>query len=317
MTPPLPRIAPWYRVATAPNRVVLEYGQRIVSLGGAAAASLVPALLPLLDGTRTVDEIVRALGEPVRPAVERALERLDEHGVLLDGAPLPDDVAPSVAATADLLAALEPSRRPTELAGTLQGATAVVVGEGAAAAAIRRLLRRSGIRADRGVAFEGGADLVVCAPSPGELPSLRDWNRRALAVGQPWLQVLPFDGRYAAVGPLYLPDDTCCYECFRLRRAANLGAADELPLLEDAPAPYPGTPPLDALVAGLAGLLALQWLALRSHCAPAAFYAFELVPTFALALHYVHRVPRCPVCSGLADVSPPLPWHKEVARADG
>jgi hypothetical protein len=33
----------------------------------------------------------------------------------------------------------------------------------------------------------------------------------------------------------------------------------------------------------------------------------------SLSLHHVYRVPRCPVCSGLDDVSPPLPWHKEHA----
>ena len=74
-------------------------------------------------------------------------------------------------------------------------------------------------------------------------------------------------------------------------------------------------PAVDALAAAIAVQLALGWLVLGDHYAPAAFYALELVPTIALTVHHVHRVPRCPVCSDLADVAPPLPWHKEIPVA--
>src|SRR4029077_8440709 len=78
---------------------------------------------------------------------------------------------------------------------------------------------------------------------------------------------------------------------------------------------YPTAPAVDALAAAIAVQLALGWLVLGDHYAPAAFYALELVPTIALTVHHVHRVPRCPVCSDLADVAPPLPWHKEIPVA--
>src|SRR4029453_17036413 len=112
-----------------------------------------------------------------------------------------------------------------------------------------RLLRQSGIQVRRNEAMPSDVDLVICAPSPAQLPSLDDWNKQALAAGQPWLQVLPFDGRYAAVGPLYLPEETCCFECFRLRRLANLDAGYELVVLEAVPAAYPAAPAVQALVA--------------------------------------------------------------------
>ena len=71
---------------------MLEHGQRIVALEGRRRSRLVPALLPLLDGTRTVDEIVGMLGEPARPAVENVLARpRATHGLLVDGPPLADD----------------------------------------------------------------------------------------------------------------------------------------------------------------------------------------------------------------------------------
>jgi len=316
--PVLPYLAPWYRVATADDEVVLEYGQRIICLAGRAGTTLMPVLLPLLDGTRTLDEVVEVLGEPARPAIEAALERLDEYHLLLEGPPLSEDAPAPLAATAELLASMRSGEIALREVATCLGSRSVaVVGNGPTAVEVGRLLRQSGVQIRRETAISAGADLVVCAPAPAQLPSLRDWNGQALAAGQPWLQVLPFDGRYASIGPLYLPEETCCFECFRLRRLANLDAGDELALLEAVPAACPETPPLQALVAGMAATLALQWLVLRDHHVPSAFYAIELGPVLAVSLHHVHRVPRCPACSGVADTAAPLPWHKEHAAVGG
>jgi bacteriocin biosynthesis cyclodehydratase domain-containing protein len=170
---------------------------------------------------------------------------------------------------------------------------------------------------ERSETISTGVELVVGAPAPAELPCLGTWNRQALSSGQPWLQVLPFDGRYASVGPLYLPGETCCFECFRLRRAASLDVGDELAALEATSAAYPVAPALQALVAGLAATIALQWLVLQDHDVPSAFYAVELGLVLGISLHHVHRVPRCPACSDAADVAAPLPWHKEHAAVGG
>jgi bacteriocin biosynthesis cyclodehydratase domain-containing protein len=312
--PALPYLAPWYRIARADDEVVLEYGQRIVCLAGRAGAVLMPVLLPLLDGTHTLDEIVEVLGEPARPAIEAALERLDEHDLLLEGPPLSDDVPPPLSATATFLVALRPGELAlADTAGSLRSRSVAVVGSGPAAVEIARLLRQSGMQVRRAESISSGVDLTVCAPAPAQLPSLGDWNEEALTSGQPWFQVLPFDGRYASVGPLYLPGETCCFECFRLRRLANLDAGDELALLESAPAAYPTPPALQALVAGIAATLMLEWVVLHDHHVPSAFYAVELGQVLGVSLHHVHRVPRCSACSGLDDVSAPLPWFKEHA----
>jgi bacteriocin biosynthesis cyclodehydratase domain-containing protein len=318
VTPAFPYLAPWYRIATTDEEVVLEYGQRIICLAGRAGAVLMPILLPLLDGTRTFDEIVEVLGEPARPAIEAALERLDELHLLLEGPPLSDDVPVPLAATAELVASMRPGElTPDAVAVSLGSWSVAVAGSGQGAAEVARLLRQGGVRVGREDSISSRADLVVCVPSPAELPRLDDWNEQALAAGQPWLQVLPFDGRYAAIGPLYLPDETCCYECFRRRRLANLDTGDELPLLEATPAAYPTAPAVQALTAGIATTLALGWLALRDQQVPSAFYAVELVPALGVSLHYVHRVPRCTACSGLAEVAAPLPWHKENTVVGG
>jgi bacteriocin biosynthesis cyclodehydratase domain-containing protein len=314
--PELPYLAPWYRLASADDAVVLEYGQRVICLAGRAGSVLVPVLLPLLDGTRTLDEIVEVLGEPARPAIEAALERLAGCDVLLEGPPLPPEAPGPLVAVAHLLASLRPGGpAPHEVSASLGALSVAVVGSGAAAVEVARLLRVSGVDARRLETMPGGVDLAVCAPAPQQLPSLPEWNTQALVLEQPWLQVLPFDGRYASVGPLYVPGETCCFECFRRRRSANLDAGDELALIETTPAAYPVASFLLALVAGVAATLALQWLVLRGDGATSAFYAVELGDDLALSRHHVHRVPRCSACSGVADVATPLPWYKEHAAA--
>ena len=88
-------------------------------------------------------------------------------------------------------------------------------------------------------------------------------------------------------------------------------------LLEAAPAAYPAAPAVQALLAGIAATLALDWLVLGNHYVPSAFYAVALGQVLGVSMHHVHRVPRCPACSGLADVAAPLPWHKEHAALAG
>jgi bacteriocin biosynthesis cyclodehydratase domain-containing protein len=315
-SPALPYLAPWYRIAVERGRVLLEYGQRIVCLEGGAAERLVPALLPLLDGSRELDEIVATLGEAARPAVENVLAQLAEQGLLLGGPPLDDSLPRPAAGLAALLAALRPgSETLGERAAQITACSVGVVGRGTAGLEVVRLLRLGGLEVERLSGIASGVDLVVCAAAPDELPQLREWNGQALEAAQPWLQILPFDGRYAAVGPLYLPGDTGCYECFRRRRAANLGALEEVELLEAVAAAYPAAPALDAVLGGLAAQVALHWLVLGDHYAPACFYALEPFPVFTLTSHHLHRVPRCEACSGLEDVAAPLPWYKEVPVA--
>jgi bacteriocin biosynthesis cyclodehydratase domain-containing protein len=314
--PTLPYLPPWYRLARSPGKLLLEYGQRVVCLEGGAADRLLPSLLALLDGTRTVEEIVVSLGSPVRPAVEKALDELAAHGLLVEGPPATAALPPPVAGAAELLSSLRPEACTlAETVASVEACNIAVLGGGAAGVEAARLLRSAGAEVTRAGSMSAGAGLVLAAPAAAELPALPGWNAKALEVRRPWLQVLPFDGRYGAVGPLYLPGDTACYECFRLRRSANLDAAEELPLLDASPASYPAAPPVDAVLGGLAALAALAWLVLGDHYVPAAFAAFQLTPLPSLSVHHVHRVPRCPACSGTADIAPPLPWYKEVPLA--
>jgi len=147
------------------------------------------------------------------------------------------------------------------------------------------------------------------APNPrpqATVPSKSWVSRASLSTGKP--------ACVKSVGPLYVPGETSCYACYLLRRRANVGYAEELEALEQAPAAYPSAPPLELAAAGLAALVALRWLAFADPFVPGVVWTLELTSGPWLARHEVFRVPRCSACSGLGDTAPPAPWFEESAR---
>ncbi len=319
LIPDRPYLKPWYRLANDDGRLLFEYAHSSVVLEGKAAEKLLPVLLPLLDGTRTVDEVAMHLGEAARPAVDNALGVLAEHDLLTEGPPLPGDTPEPVVQAAEFLTATGPgSPALADTRAALEGARAAVLGQGALAQEMARLLRLSGVA---GVTLsdwpQSATDVetlrfAIVAPQPGDLTRMEQWNRLALEVGLTWLQVLPFDGHMAAVGPLYVPDDTCCFECYRRRRAANLDYGnDGFWALEKTPAAYPLAPPLGQIIAGVATTVALGWLAgAERSVVPALMHAIEWDGAVNLSTHHVYRVPRCPACSDVRDSATPSPWYE-------
>ena len=308
MLPSRPLLRPWYRLARPQGRYALEYGRVAIVLDGAATERLVPALLPLLDGRRTVPEIVERLGPTAEPAILGALEQLAEHRLLTEGPPDGGETAAFLASTLDLA--------PAEAAERLRTVRLGVVGDGTLATEIAAALVLEEVRPPDVVGWDGPGDeleLVVVAPSPAELPQLEAWNELALARGIRWLQVLPPNGRFAALGPLFVPDETCCRTCFQLRQAASLEYRAELTELEAAPAPFPSPASVTRAVAALAAFLAVRWAVGGDFHLAGAFYALELGFPLSLGLHRVYRVPRCPDCSGLEGVAPPSPWYSDGA----
>jgi bacteriocin biosynthesis cyclodehydratase domain-containing protein len=318
--PSRPALKPWYRVLERDDRLLLQYGETLVSFEGRAATRLLPALLPLLDGTRSLDEIVQIMGPAVRQAVEHALGLLQEHGLLTE--PALEAVTESERRSAEFLAATDPHGRTTaELLATIRAARVAVAGAGPLAAEVASSLRRSGITGLAPLSIRadsvelGEFQLGLAVPAGDELPTLSSWNEAALGAGVPWLQVLPFDGLFGAVGPLYVPGETACFECFRIRRASNVDYGREFLALQDVPAPLPAAAGVEQTVAGLAATFALRWLAHRDQFLPGTWYALELGVRPALGVHVLYRVPRCPACSGLGKAAQPLPWHKGAAAA--
>lgn len=297
-----PLLAPWLRRAAHDGRLVLEYGDEIVVLGGERALALLDGLLPLLDGTRTPAQAAAELGV-TEAAVRAVVAELRAHRLVVAG--------PGAGETAALCAALVPGTPPAEAEARLAQAEAAVAGDSECARRLVALLEPV-VGEVTAVDWEDelDADAAVAAPSPAELPLLERWNERQLERRLPWLQVLPFNGRLAALGPLFVPGETCCHACYRHRRGAALGEPALLAELERVPASYPQPVALAAALAGLAATLLLRWLATRDPAVPGVLYALELEGGLRIDAHRVLRVPRCPACSPAAGVAPPLPWSR-------
>lgn len=307
-----PRLKPWYRVSVGESGAVLRYGGSVLEFGGGAASSLLPRLLPLLDGTRTVDEIVSQLGDPIRPAVEHALDVLAGRDLLTES--MPASLEPDRRRTAEFLAATDPAGRAASVVlDALTQARACVLGVSPVADAIFRLLTTAGVGTVERLGWDDAVRdeaLAVVAPSTDELPLLPKWNVHALAAGTTWLQVLSFDGLLAAVGPIFVGGQTACYECYRLRRAANIA-----PVRDDAVGEYPSAPVVDATLAGLAATVALRRLAFGDGRSVGVLLAVEQAPQLICTRHVVYRVPRCPACSQASAEAAPTPWQGLIGRA--
>ncbi len=308
--PSRPLLAPWYRCVGDGDRLLLEHAQSLVVLEGAAVRTLLPVLLPLLDGTRGVDELAERLGQAARPAIVAALELLAERGLVIDG----PDAPTRVRAAAHAVAAAY-GLAPAVAAERLGASSVALVGGSPCLLEIARLLWSAGVAGVCRSSWRGRgrADLTVVAPAPDEFDRLPAWNRFALDRDIRWLLVRPYDGRFASVGPLVVPGQSCCYECMLLRRGANAGYAEDMADVEGAPLAAAADAGFQALVAGVAAHVALRWVAGGDKTLPGVLFTLEARPALKLDEHHVVRVPRCEACSVAARAAPRLPWHAAEA----
>lgn len=305
--PTKPLLKPWYRLVATPEGILIEHGRSTVSFGGAAATRLLPALLPLLDGERTVDEIVDLVGRRAEPAVDNALTLLTRHGLLTDGPPLGPDLATGLRRTATYLAQSAPDP-PARIAERLATSRVLLEGDDELVAAVARLLRRSGITRARSTDEE--PTFVATAAAVAGDPLLERRNALALDAGTNWLPYGCFDGRSATVGPLIVPRETACYRCLVLRRDASTACAAELRSLRSVPLTATAGPVLVTLVAAIAAERIVRWLGVRDPALPGAVVAVEVAPELVASDELLLRVPRCPACSGLTEAGQPVPWHE-------
>ncbi|WP_438033005.1 TOMM precursor leader peptide-binding protein [Sorangium sp. So ce204] len=313
--PEFPCVKTWYRVAITDDAVIFQHGERALCFQGKAASKLLPVLLPILDGTRTVEQVIEYMGKSIEPATANALRLLAERGVLTSGAPVGASAPRPVRESARFHAAYRDDEPESLAQQRLSDASVAVVGAGVLADEIARQVSLSGVTAVQRRPFDAGAgdlasaDLVVVVPDRGELDWMAHWNAEALRRRIPWMQVLAYDSRFSAVGPLYLPHATCCYECYRLRLASNVAYRGHYWALERSTPSSPLPSAMLAIVSGLAALLVARWIVARDPLLPGRFYAVNPGPTVRSDTHMAYRVPRCSACSAAVAASAPSPWY--------
>ena len=306
--PLLPRLAPWYRLVEDGDRLLLEHGRSVVVLEGGAVRALLPALLPLLDGSRTLEEIVATARRPAAgprssrrsTCSRRTICSSTGRRVLGHGR------EPAVAAAYGIA--------PAVAADRLRAATVGVVG-----GARRRSTSRGCSTPPASARFAGSPGTSTASTSPWSrrarrgLPASRV-ERLALEHGIRWLALRPVRRRSSfAIGPLVVPGESCCHECLQLRLAAHVEYGADLALIEAVPTAASATAGLEAVAAGLVAHLALCWLGGLDTRLPGVLHVLETRPELALGTHAVLRVPRCPACSDAERLAPPLPWHEAEA----
>ncbi len=220
---PTKAFKPWYRVYKHDDQVIFHYGDSVICLKGRAAGAILPKLLPVLDGRHSVEDIASISGSDAQ-VVNAAIGLLERYDLLMDGT-LPAE-KDKLTRTSVFFSSIGGASSTEIVRDRLASARISVIGSSNAASEVLRGLLCSGIEGAQTSSFSSfddeEVDLAIVAPATGELSRLREINKAAILKKQPWLQILPYDGRFSAIGPLFVPGETACYACFQLRRASNV-----------------------------------------------------------------------------------------------
>jgi bacteriocin biosynthesis cyclodehydratase domain-containing protein len=305
--PERPLLVPWCRLVEDGDRLLLERARSVVVLEGGAVRTLLPELLPLLDGSRTREEIDGALGGAARTAVDQALEVLTANALIVEGGAETSRGAAAVAAAYGL--------GPAEAGRRLREARIALVGESRLGRTVMRLLGRSGIGSVERLGWEpeSAFDLAVVAPAPSEAGRLESWNAAALEQGARWVAVRPFDGAATTIGPLVVPGESPCHTCLLLRLGGQLEYGSDFARIERTPLRVEAGAPLETIAAGVAAHLVIDWIGGHDTRLPGLVHVIESGPPLVLSAHPILRVPRCPACSPAERLAPPVPWHEAAA----
>lgn len=264
----------------------------LISVRGVTAlrGRSIEILAPLLDGSRTLEAIVRDAAPELRAdQVGTVLRRLAEADVLAFRAEQSDPV-------------LTPERAYWDLAG-LDGEAAAdavahtpveLVAVGAVNVdPVRAALRGSGLSAD---ARPGSAALCVTVCEDYLDPELAALDRARRAEGRPWL-LAKIAGPDPWVGPFFQPGQGACWHCLahRLERLRQSELRARRALAGGRRLPEASIEAARAVAAQLIVLEAAKWLAGVREEHQGSVYILDTL-TLGGVHHPVARRPQCPEC---------------------
>ena len=271
--------------------LVSERGVSVV--GGALAAELAP----LLDGTRTADEIVAELPSSPPERVLYGIETLVRGGWACTA---PAAAGPEAAYWE--MAGVEAGVATERLAA--QAVRVVTLGDDLDdhAGAVALGCRAAGLDVRGGGAHRpgqgaGAGELLLVLVEDYLDPDLAIVNREALAGKSNWLIAKP-SGSVIWVGPLFRPGGSGCWSCLANRLAANRQAGTYLEGRlgsQNVRPPRAELPVTVQLAGSVIGLEVATQLA-GAATGDAAFVRTIDTPAFAVTEHELVRRPQCPDC---------------------
>jgi bacteriocin biosynthesis cyclodehydratase domain-containing protein len=158
--------------------------------------------------------------------------------------------------------------------------------------------------------FNNNSDDFHCLVATSDLGGahlIRDWNRFAHSAGIAFFPVVLQNMR-GFIGPLTIPGETACYECFRARQNSNLNRPELHRLAEHvAYRTQLGVSAHPAMAASLGNLAALEltkfFVKRIAGWQVGTVYEVDMLD-LSLTRRRVLRVPRCTVCDRRAHCSP-------------
>jgi bacteriocin biosynthesis cyclodehydratase domain-containing protein len=309
--PGKPRLAPWLTfVDLGDGRLQLRATDFAFTIPAGLFAEAARVIGPLVDGTRTVEELSAAVAPRYLPGtVIFLLQLFRQRGVLQEGEPtppLPPEVRLRHGSALQLFSHYVADAEQVLL--RLAQSRVALAGTASVCARLEAALVSLGV-GNVAVDSADPADLVIAASDTAGTAFFASVNSACLESGARWLRVA-FEGRLGIVGPTIVPGQTACFTCYGLRRAMH----DVWPdfqahrdkLLHDGD-PHEGA--IEALTDVVVAQAALEAARLITAFAPPAtfgrFYAFNAASPL-VAGHDVLRVPRCPDCG--RKQSPRDPW---------
>lgn len=283
--------------------LTLRRGCTTVRIDGENAHEIVGAVLDLAEGGgMTEDELVGSFPAETQESIRSLVVALRARRLLL-----PADAGCSSSAAESPLDVFywhfglpdEPSPAPP------RDELVVVAGRSRTAARLCELLGEAGFRelavVDEQAALDERVPAVVAAVSESGFGPLRAWNELALERNVPFLPVA-VENLVAYVGPLVVPYETACFECFLRRRYSNLdeaGAREAVELRVGGAEVVGLHPAISAVAAGAAALeLSKFFIPWRGAQQAGYLLTFNLLAGRS-GRHRVLKVPRCPGCSSL------------------
>lgn len=321
-------LTPNTEITTDGQRLLLRRGDSVTAIDGEPAVSLVRELI---ESSHNGSVHLPDATDPREAATLREFRsKLQDAGLAV---PPEQDVAEVGPLARELWTRSGQELDVVEIDQRLRTANVTVVGGDPLADQVREQLGIAGLGGVVGApAFEVDdpsmkeADLVVAIAPHRSSELLTRVNEWALETRTPWLAVTSDEAGRPVVGPYIVPGSSACFECFRMRRAANFPERSMVgPLTRSREVAHSVLESYshgrNLMVTGLIVEKVTERLGLGENAsATAPGYAAVLEPAapgWSVKEHRVLRVPRCPECSPTAGQGQPQVWFHDSSTVGG